>query len=248
VGNGYHGSEAARGAFFCSTDRGRSWRGPFDFGSLADDPALRGMEFTPRTDYFVEGPKSLLVLLSARAKPGNDKVFCARTTDGGATFQFVSWVVSPTDPYRAVMPSSVRLTDTHLVTTVRRRMLDEERNWVDAYASEDRGKTWSFLSKVGETGDQNGNPPALLRLKDGRLCCFYGNRVRRQLLGRRSADNGRTWDRETVLREGYASPENDADLGYPRAVQRADGQVLVFYYWASKQHPQQHIASTFWTP
>jgi hypothetical protein len=112
----------------------------------------------------------------------------------------------------------------------------------------DGGETWQHKDPDGFVGDQNGNPPALLRLKDGRLCCFYGNRVRRQLLARRSADHGRTWDRETVLRDDYASPENDADLGYPRAVQRADGQVPVFYYWASKEHPQQHIAATIWTP
>lgn len=55
VGNGYHGSEASRGAFFLSEDRGHSWWGPFGFGPLADDPALQGMEFTPRTDYIVEG-------------------------------------------------------------------------------------------------------------------------------------------------------------------------------------------------
>lgn len=60
------------------------------------------------------------------------------------------------------------------------------------------------------------------------MSCFYRNRVRRQLLARRSADHGKTWDRETVLRDDYASPENDVDLGHPRAVQRADWQRAVW--------------------
>jgi hypothetical protein len=63
-------------------------------------------------------------------------------------------------------------------------VLKVERCWVDAYVSHDDGRTWRFLSKVGDTGQGNGNPPALLRLRDGRLCCAYGNRDRNQLLAR----------------------------------------------------------------
>ncbi len=36
---------------------------------------------------------------------------------------------------------------------------------------------WSFRSRVGKTEDGNrlnGNPPAMVRLADGRLCCAYG--------------------------------------------------------------------------
>jgi hypothetical protein len=42
---------------------------------------------------------------------------------------------------------------------------------VDAYGSADSGRTWTFLSRVGESGgkEQNGNPPALAALKDGRI-------------------------------------------------------------------------------
>jgi hypothetical protein len=189
VGIGYHGTGEPEGGFYLTSDRGHTWRGPYRFGMLAAHEALRGLEMTPRTDYLVNGPAECIVFLSAR-KPGSwggDRVFCARTTDGGRTFQFVSWMVPPTDPYRAVMPSTVRCVPGgsdpgKLVSAVRRRDMRGDRGWIDAYGSTDGSARWSFLSRVGKAGGWNGNPPALARLHDGRLCCAYGNRSRRQML------------------------------------------------------------------
>ena len=254
-GTGYHASEQRRGGFYVSADRGVSWRGPYRFNGLEDCEALRAMgggdlEMTPRTDYLASGPRDCLALLSARNWQtwGADRVFCVRTSDGGLTFQFVSWMVPPADPYRAVMPSTVRCPPNKLVSAVRRREMGTDRCWVDAYVSADGGSSWSFLSKVGDTGGENGNPPALARLRDGRLCCAYGNRTRRQMLARLSADEGRAWGDEIVLRDGFASLDEDADFGYPRLAQRADGSLLAAYYWATREHPQQHIAVTLWDP
>jgi len=56
------------------------------------------------------------------------------------------------------------------------------------------------------------------------------------------------WGPELVLRGGYHSLEDDEDFGYPRLVQRSDGRVVVMYYWASAEHPTQHIAATIWEP
>jgi hypothetical protein len=248
IGLGYHGTEERRGGFFTSSDRGRTWRGPYRFGGLVGLPQLEGWEWTPRTDYIVYGRKECLVLLSARPveRWGSDRVFCARTTDGGASFCFVSWVVSPADPYRAVMPSTVRCSVGRLVTAVRRREMGTERCWIDAYGSDDAGQSWSFLSQVGETGGHNGNPPALVRLGDGRLCCAYGRRDRRQMVARVSRDEGRSWGEERVLRDDYMPVQDDADLGYPRIAQRADGRLIAVYYWATRERPQQHIAATIW--
>ena len=39
-----------------------------------------------------------------------------------------------------------------------------------------------------------------------------------------------------------------ADLGYPRLVTRADGQLACMYYWATTARPEQHIACTVWRP
>jgi len=272
MGAGYHGCEDPRGRWYYSLDRGRRWQGPYTLGALPDAPELRGWELTPRTDYVVCGPHECLLLLSARPRDrfGSDRTFCARTSDGGASFRFVSWVVPPEDPYRAVMPCTVRCNlpqvgnpraalerrgphvDT-LVSAIRRREPGAERCWIDAYVSRDDGASWSFLSYVGDTGTANGNPPALLRLADGRLCCVYGNRTRRRLVARLSspeggAEPGATWGPERILRDGYSSLEKDEDFGYPRLVQRADGRLVAMYYWASARRPTQHIAATIWEP
>jgi hypothetical protein len=250
TGTGYHGNSEGRGGFFVSTDRGRRWQGPYAFTGLDDDPQLCGFELTPRTDYLVEDSQECLLFLSARPNDewGGDRVFCVRTVDGGRTFRFVAWVVGPDDPYRAVMPSSVRLSPTHLVSAIRRRQMGTEQCWLDAYVSQDQGQCWRFLSRIGDTGGDNGNPPALVALQDGRLCCVYGQRSARQLLARFSHDAGATWSEPQVLRADYHSWEEDADLGYPRLCQRQDGMLVAIYYWASPAHPCQHIAATLWMP
>jgi hypothetical protein len=249
---GYLASKRDTGAFFYSYDRGKTWKGPHTFGDLLDHPDLEGLEFTPRTDYLVLGPEEMLVFLSARdpERSRSDKVFVARTTDGGKTFELHSWVVPWSDPYRAVMPATVRVSDTKLVTAIRRRTMDPGDGWVDAYVSEDTGASWSLLSRVGETGGSNGNPPGLVRLTDGRLFCAYGNRDRRDIVGRFSLDDGATWEPELVLRDGYHADSYDEanDLGYPRVTQNADGQLVVTYYWPAAEPPHTYIAATIFDP
>ena len=83
--------------------------------------------------------------------------FCRRTTDGGLTWRFLSFI-GPEPAGYAIMPSTVRLSPTDLVTTIRRR--DPPRSWIDAYASHDDGQTWSFLS-TPEPDTGEGNPPSL---------------------------------------------------------------------------------------
>jgi hypothetical protein len=250
VGTGYHGTEEKRSGFYLSADRGTTWRGPYRFRGIVDREPFCDMEMTPRTDYVVNGAHDCTVFLSARAPEtwGSDKVFCARTTDGGQSFQFVSWMVPPSDPYRAVMPSTVRCSPRKLVSAVRRRDMNAHDGWIDAYVSTDDGQSWSFASKVGDAGSWNGNPPSLARLRDGRLCCVYGNRDRRQIIARTSADEGRSWGNEQVLRADFFSLDDEPDLGYPRLVQCADGHLVAIYYWATADHPQQHIEATIWMP
>jgi hypothetical protein len=250
IGTGYHGSDDKLGSFVVSTDRGKSWKGPWRFGNLAEHKELAGLELTPRTDYNINGPADCLFFLSARdpKKNSSDKVFVARTTDGGKLFSFVTWMVPPTDPFRAVMPSTVRRSPSKLVSVVRRRKTDKDECWIDAYCSTDDAKTWTPLGKVGDTGDANGNPPALIALGDGRLCCAYGDRARRLLIVRYSADDGKTWSPEQVIRSDYDSPENDSDFGYPRLTQRPDGNIVLLCYFADRNTPRQHIAASIWKP
>ena len=249
-GKGYHGSNRPTGAFYVSHDRGCSWRGPYTFGSLRDCPELHSLEITSRTDYQVEGPKECLVLMSARGGAMKmDRAFCARTSDGGRSFRFISWIVPPADPYRAVMPSTVRCHSGKLIAAIRRKNADTNRCWIDAYASEDNAQTWQLAGKVGDTGGHNGNPPALTQLRDGRLCCVFGERDTYRILARYSADDGEAWGQALVLRSDF-EPDSygDSDLGYPRVLQRADGKLIALYYWATKATPHQHIAATTWRP
>jgi len=250
-GNGYHGNEGAR--WFWSQDKGTTWSGPFNFGDLLDHPDLEGMEFTGRTGYIVNGPSDLMVFLSARQPFRGDrlevrltdKAFLARTTDGGKTFEFVSWVVDKDDPYRAVMPAPVRVSGTEMVVALRRKSGDH--NWIDVFASVDNGQTWSFRSEVGKTeagNNWNGNPPAMVRAQDGRLCCVYGNRTLKQMLARVSDDNGTTWTTTLVLRDDFGSANGRPDLGYPRLLTRPDGKLVAIYFWCTPERPQTHIEAT----
>ena len=250
-GAGYHGNAGAR--WFHSNDRGSSWSAPFGFGSLLSHPELAGREFTARTAYIVDGPRDLSLFLSVRDKSSDsalgvsltDKTFLARTDDGCCSFSFVSWVLPWDDPCRAVMPAPARLSESELVVALRRK--SESENWIDCCGSGDNGSSWSFLSKVGHTEDAssfNGNPPALVALEDGRICCVYGNRSERRMVARFSEDRGKTWSEAKELRSDFGSANDWPDLGYPRLFQRPDGKLVAAYFWCTPDKPQTHIEGT----
>ncbi len=257
LGKGYHGSQDPLGAFFVSGDRGRTWRGPYRFGALMKDPNLNGMELTARTRYLATGRSSCLFFMSARpgeSVPGAisvDKSFVAETTDGGKSFHFVAWVVPLNDPYRAVMPAVGRFKDGTIIAALRRRDVANAKSpcWVDCYTSRDNGRSWSFSSRVDQTGLENGNPPGLTVLKDGRVVCAYGDRTRDKLFVRVSADGGKSWGAEIVLREDFQADKfGDHDFGYPQLTTNERGEVVALYYWATGQDPNHQIAATIWTP
>jgi BNR repeat-like domain len=235
--------------FFVSGDRGRTWRGPYLFSGLEK------LKLTARTDYLI-GPRDALLFLSADqpgVKAGNyqDRAFVARAIEGGRSFEFVSWITKEPHTTRSVMPSSARVSNREIVTALRRR--DDSnatrRNWIDLHASTDNGATWELRSKVADTDRpdtaHNGNPPALVRLRDGRIVVTYGYRSKPYgIRARISRDVGKTWGPEIVLRGDGAT----WDLGYSRSVQRSDGKVVTIYYFTTAAHPEQHIAATIWDP
>ena len=241
---GYHGTKDKKGRFFISYDRGKNWQGPYRFNNLNDDKNLEGMEITSRTNYRVTGKDSIQIFMSARKTDIQfasrlDKPFIAESTDGGKTFQFAGWVVPWTDQYRAVMPSVVRTGSENLVMAVRRRnpRSEEQSCWIDAFVSNDNGRTWSFLSKIGDTGLNNGNPPGLAVLKDGRLACAYANRTLSQFLLRFSNDGGKTWEKEIVVRDNPYT----YDMGYPQLLQNNKGELVALYYIATEECEQSYI-------
>ncbi|MCC6681986.1 MAG: exo-alpha-sialidase [Phycisphaeraceae bacterium] len=255
VGDAYHGSTRPDAEFFYSTDRGKTWRGPFLFADLNDDPRLDGMILTPRTDVIPLGASSCLLGFSARPKGGglgDDRAFMLRTDDGGVHWRIVNWIIGPDDPARAVMPATVQLSDGSLVTALRRRQTDQDKNtrcWIDVCRSSDEGQTWPRPIFVGDTGDQNGNPPAMSLLDDGRLAIVYANRSTRQILTHLSSDQGQTWSDPIELRADYQADDSQfSDMGYCRLFQRPDGKLVAIYYWATADNPEPHIERTIWQP
>lgn len=233
------------GQFFVSYTRGKSWEGPYLFPSF-------GFELTSRTDYLVTGEQECLVFLSAnqpQVQGGNykDRAFAARTTDGGKTFQFLGWMAGGSVDARSVMPSTVRLADNSLVTAVRRKSGTEGnyRNWIEIFASADNGVKWTSLGEAADTKEDNGNPPSLAKLKDGRLVLTYGYRAKPYgIRAKISEDHGKSWSREIVLRDDART----WDLGYTRTLVRPDGKIVTIYYYTTDEIPEQHIAATIWDP
>lgn len=223
--------------FYYSYDRGHSWRGPFRL------PDLGTPGIAARTDYLIDDAHTCTAFLTAAKQNGAEgRPLCARTQDGGKTWSFLSWIGAEPKGY-AIMPSSVRLSNSELLTTIRCR--DGEPSWLEAYRSRDNGASWSELPRpVADLGE--GNPPSLIRLRDGRVCLTYGSRKEPfSIRARLSGDGGQTWASEIVLRADGGS----RDMGYVRSVQRPDGNVVAIYYFQdAATGPERYIAATIWNP
>ena len=249
---GYHGNEDPVGRFFISYDRGRTWEGSYRFNKLHDAEELKGLVITSRTSYIVTGPNSVQIFMTARnpeLEHGSlrDKPFLVESTDGGKTFHFITWVVPWSDDCnRAALPSAVKTKDGKLIVAVRvRNPRDFDIPcWIDTHISEDNGRTWSFLSRVGETGLHNGSPPGLALLKDGRLACAYANRNLLQIMVRFSNDNGKTWGEEFVISDNSVTN----DMGYPQMTQNAKGEIVAIYYLATEERPHSYIEAAICKP
>ena len=222
--------------FWFTYDRGKSWQGPFHFPQFGGGVAAR-------TDYLIDGPHSATVFLTAaKSNRREGRPFCARTTDGGRTWKFVSFI-GPEPPGFAIMPSTVRLGAEELLTAV--RVHEGAKNWIAQYRSLDNGATWRAEGPIADTGAFGGNPPMLFHLRDGRLCLTYGYRAQPySIRARLSRDSGKTWGDILTLRDGAVTWE----VGYTRSVQGPDGKIVTVYYWNDAPHNERFIASTIWDP
>ncbi|HMM16386.1 MAG TPA: sialidase family protein [Petrimonas sp.] len=230
--------------FYYSMNKGGVWSGPYSF------PDLGTAGIANRTDYIVESDQELSVFLTtAKTNKKEGRVAFAKTTDGGINWEFVSWITDEQEGFD-IMPSSLRLSDTELITIIRTRTA-ERQDLLTAYRSSDNGMSWARLKNpVNDTGN-GGSPPALVKLQDGRLALAY---IYRSVYGSRvnvrfSSDNGESWSDEVVLRSGDGA---NRDAGYPRMVQRPDGKLVLIYYWNNANDedstPYRYIASTIFDP
>ena len=231
-----------RGGRFCySLDRCRTLSGPFrmpDFGRQA---------LLARTDYLVDGRHELTAFLAAAKDDGQEGwPLCARTSDGGKTWQLVGWIGPQPGPRGyAIMPSTLRLSDCTLLSMIRRRGVSDgtSRWWIEPYLSPDNGRSWYLLKEPHI--DNRGNPPHMIWLRDGRIALTYGHRGEPYgIRARLSTDRGLSWQPERILRADGAS----WDLGYPRTVQRPDGQCVTVYYYHHPGQPERYIGYTIWNP
>jgi len=231
--------------FYYSNNRGHQWQGPYKF------PNLDTHGIGTRTDYLVNGPQEMSAFHNAaKENEMEGRVLHARTTDGGLTWERVSWLGPEPDGFE-IMPSTVQLSDSELLTVLRVRETDPVRDYVKAYRSHDNGKTWEVSrAPVNDTGHY-GAPPHMIQLHDGRLAVTYAYRSMygSRIALRFSSDNGESWGHEVPVRYGDGA---NADVGYPRMVQREDGNLVIIYYWnhdlRENKTPYRYIAASIVDP
>jgi len=223
--------------FRVSYDKGKTWSTPYVL------PKYGQKRIMARTDYIVNSKNDCLIFLTASKTNGKEgRPFCIRTTDGGRTLEFLSWI-GPEPKGFSIMPSTVRLSKNDLICAIRRK--EKGLGFIEIYHSSDLGRSWQILNKAAETGRSNGNPPSMIKLKDGRIALTYGYRSKPYgIRAKISDDNGRTWGPEIHLRDDGRT----WDLGYPRTLQRPDGKIVTIYYYTTEANAEQHIAATIWDP
>jgi hypothetical protein len=225
---------------YYSCDRGHNWMGPFKV------PRFGQPGIMARTDYIVDGPVAATVLFSvSKQNREESRVIATRTTDGGLNWEMLSFV-GPEPTGFSIMPSTVRLNANSLLMATRRRegKAKPKHRWIDLWQSTDNGSTWRFLrDAVEDVGE--GNPPALIRLRDGRLCLTYGDRKPPfEILAKLSRDRGAHWSEPIVLKANGGG----RDIGYTRSVQRPDGKIVTLYYFQPNDTPYRQIIATIWDP
>lgn len=234
-------------SFYFSYNRGKKWNGAFKL--MVDFRDRNPAGIVTRTDYIIDGKNELTAFFTVGFVEGDKnwrEVACVRTTDGGITWNLLSWIGQ--QGINSIMPCSIRLDSKQILSVIRRTSPPK----MVSFLSNDNGNTWNQLNDPVVV-DSSGNPPALLKLKDGRLCLVYGIRKSDTLAGgigiyvAFSSDKGKTWSKPNLLRG------NDGacwDIGYPRSVELPNGKVVALYYYnnADAGDKFRYLAATIFDP
>ncbi len=196
-----------------------------------------------RTDIIVNGPSDCLLFLTASKANGLEgRPFCARTTDGGLTWRFLSFI-GPEPTGYAIMPSTVRLSPTDLVTTIRRLDMPQE---LDRCLCLARRRPDLVVPVHAGARHRRGQPaqPAPPRrrpaLPDLRLSA-PGRSASRLASAATRARPGAT-------RSCSATMAAAADVGYVRSIIRPDGKLVAVYYYNDRSNPDRYLAATILDP
>lgn len=240
----YSNSDAGESRYWYSYDKGHNWTGPFALANFGTPGTAA------RTDYIVDGKNECTLFITAAKSNGKEgRLLCIKTTDGGKNWSLLSKIGDEPEGY-TIMSSSVRISANEILVTARQR--EGDHSFIPSWRSVDNGKTWMPLANASDdTGI--GSPPAMIKLKDGRICLVYGYRSDAEIIAaktktsdiraRISNDNGTTWSKEYVLRNDGSGQ----DIGYPRIVQRPDGKIVVIYYFMdNKTGQERYIGATIW--
>lgn len=216
-----------------SSDQGKSWERREEFPA----PEPGWTEYIPFGD-IVRGEDGALhvscyggefVDPSVSTKFKGFRSWHFRSDDDGKTWRNVS-VIGP------------RHNETTILRLGGKRWLAAARvEAVEIFRSDDDGESWSALGRASERNQINGH---LLQLKDGRILLSYGTRVKGEfgVLGRISADEGKTWGAPFRI-----AASKESDCGYPSSRQRADGRVVtVFYSKGAANHERYHMGVALW--
>lgn len=219
--------------FYASTDRGRSWSGPFAL------PGFGRAGISARTDVVPLGPNEALFMLSSpnTAAAGEGGTICAHTGDGGISFTLRGTVREADANGYAIMPSTLLCPDGCLLTVIRRP------GHLEAFRSEDFGRTWEQVStNVAGTG-RHGNPGSLVALPDARVAVVYGRRDEPlAICARTSGDEGSHWSAERVLVDLAGGTP---DFGYVCTVSSPGGYVSIYY--ANRPSGDRVIEAVTWS-
>lgn len=220
--------------FYYSTDRGKSWEGPFKLSA----PQYTAM--AARTDYLVLGKHDMLIFVSVAKTDGREgRTIVLRTKDGGGSWS-LHGIITEEEPAigdYAIMPSTVRVVGQQLVTSIR------TRNSILIYTSQNNGQTW--IPRGIAVQNHGGNPPSLIKTLTGQLVLVYGNRAKPYgIRAKVSEDFGLSWGQELRLRTDAAT----WDLGYVRTFTRQDGNLVSVYYYNDAKSPERYIGATIWYP
>ncbi|WP_135824992.1 sialidase family protein [Halorussus ruber] len=209
--------------FMISNNKGQEWTRAFPFPKFEFKSVYGQPNYVTRPD-----GACLLMMPVIRDDLDHDQqrpaVFAS--FDGGSSWSFLSFITEKRS-YGMIHPSPLVLPDGTILAAVRANP-ESDTAWTEIYQSEDKGRSWSRLSRPND----HGAPGTLTLLDDGRILLVYG--YRKPSYGVRcriSEDGGKSWGKEWIIRQGGGS----VDLGYPRTIQLSDGKVLTVYYFNEKE-------------